>query len=84
MKNIIISLTVTAVLLFLSGCYSITGYTVEDLVNDRRQDLVGYMFNLKGHSTTSYSDFNVEPKPYISNMKGEIVSNPMWFYYHKD
>ena len=35
--------------ILLSGCY-----TAQDLENDRRQDLIGYILGLDGHSETEY------------------------------
>lgn len=50
MKAILLSLITISVL--LSGCS--IGYTDEDLKNDRRQDLIGYILGLDGHSETEY------------------------------
>ena len=36
----------------LSGCS--IGYDEEDWANDRRQDLIGYLLGLDGHSETEY------------------------------
>lgn len=44
--------------LILGGCS--IGYDAEDLENDRRQDLIGYILGLDGHSETEYGEYDVQ------------------------
>lgn len=43
------------ILALLAGCS--VGYNDEDLANDTRQDLVGYVLGLDGHSETEYEEY---------------------------
>ena len=50
------TIPILLILSLLSGCA--IGYDEENLANDRRQDLVGYILGLDGHSETEYAPYD--------------------------